>query len=105
MFKLISLSGDNIRLDDQAAAEMVSHACSRSHTRVEGIITLDDRITLICSDDRTGSCRQYRFTALGSDAAEEDIFAAVRSRYDNNFRTIAAFRLDDGYWTLTEKVY
>ena len=103
MFKLISLSGDNIRLDEKAAGSMLTHACARSHTRIEGIIVLKDLITVICSDDEQDLPRQYNFTQLGKDVDCEDIFAAARSRYDNNFRTVGTFQLADGYWYLTEK--
>lgn len=103
MFKLINLRGDSIRLDDKGVSEMVTDACRRAGVYVEGICTLDDEITLICSDHESDDVIAYRFTALGDDVVADDVYAVLRSRYDGNFRTVGAFRLADGFWTLTEQ--
>ena len=102
MFKLINIAGDDLRLDDKSVAQMVTQSCRRSNVYVEGIAVRDDAVTLICSDDPESCERSYRFTSLGS-AVDEDIFAELRCRYDNSFRTVGAFFLADGCWTLTEK--
>ena len=103
MFKLINLRGDSIRLDDKGVSEMVTDACRRAGVYVEGVCTLDDEITLICSDYESDGDVLYRFTALGNNIAADDVYAVVRARYDGNFRTVGAFRLADGFWTLTEQ--
>ena len=102
MFKLIEISGDTIRLDDVGTSSMVTAACARSGLRVEGAAVADDKITLICSENTVPESFSYRFTAL-STFSEDELYPVLRSRYDNNFRTVSAFRLADGFWTLTEK--
>ena len=101
MFKLINIAGDELRLDDKGVSQMVTRACSRAGVYVEGIAVRKDAVTLICSDN-TQAAKVYHFTALGGDATTEDVFFELRCRYDNNFRTVGAFALADGYWTLTE---
>ena len=102
MFKLINIAGDDLRLDDKAVSLMVSESCRRAGVRVEGVAVRCDAVTLICSDNSSGEEFTYRFTSLGK-VVDEEIFAELRCRYDNNFRTVGAFALADGYWTLTEK--
>ena len=103
MFKLINIAGDDLRLDDKGVSQMVTQSCRRAGVCVEGIAVRDDAVTLICSDNLDSEKSVYRFTPLGAEAGYEDIFAELRCRYDNNFRTIGAFFLADGCWTLTEK--
>ena len=103
MFKLINLSGDELRLDEKGVSGMVTKACSRAGVYVEGIAVRSDAVTLICSDNADEETHLYRFTPLGKDVVDEGIFSELRTRYDNNFRTVGAFALADGYWTLTEK--
>ncbi|MBE6366992.1 MAG: hypothetical protein E7052_03665 [Lentisphaerae bacterium] len=102
MFKLIEISGDELRLDESGVSAMVNRACNRTGLAVEGITVFADKIVLICSEKTFPGDLEYRFTALGEVSAAE-ISAELRSRYDNNFRTAGAFHLADGYWTLTEK--
>ena len=104
MYKLISLSGDNIRLAPEDVAEMVTRSCRRSASYIEGVAVRQDQVILIAGDAPDDAERVYRFTLLGSDVSEADLTAELRSRYDNNFRTVGGFQLADGYWTLTEKV-
>ena len=103
MFKLINISGDELRLDDKGVSGMVTHACNRSGIYVEGFAVRQDAVTLICSENLQNKKFSYRFTSLGRDIVDEDIFAELRTRYDHDFRTAAVFQLDDGWWTLTEK--
>lgn len=103
MFKLINISGDELRLDDKSVSQMVSQACARAGVYVEGIAARNDAVTLVCSDNFSNTEAVYRFTALGSNVSDEEIFSELRCRYDNSFRTVGAFALADGYWTLTEK--
>ena len=103
MFKLINLSGDELRLDEKGVSEMVTEACIRADVYVEGLAVRCDAVTLICTDNVDGKIRNYRFTPLGKDVVNEGVFSELRTRYDNNFRTVGAFALADGYWTLTEK--
>ena len=103
MFKLINLSGDELRLDEKGVSEMVTKACSRADVYVEGIAVRSDAVTLVCSDNADGKVRSYRFTPLGENIVAEEIFSLLRARYDSDFRTVGAFALADGYWTLTEK--
>jgi hypothetical protein len=103
MFKLINIAGDELRLDDKGVSQMVTNACARAGVYVEGIAVGSDSVTLVCSDNSRDGQLSYRFTSLGGNAAAEDVFAELRCRYDNNFRTVGAFALADGYWTLTEK--
>ena len=104
MFKLINLSGDELRLDEKGVSEMVTKACIRAGVYVEGLAVRRDAVTLICTDNVDGKIRNYRFTPLGKDVVNEGIFSELRTRYDHNFRTVGAFALDDGYWTFTEKI-
>ena len=103
MFKLIALNGDTIRLDDKGVSEMVSHACLRSGTYVEGAVIQKDAVTLICTDAPDEAAYTYRFTPLALDTVCDDVYARLRERYDSSFRTVAAFQLADQWWTLTEK--
>ena len=103
MFKLIALNGDTIRLDDKGVSEMVSKACSRSGSYVEGVVTRPDAVTLICTDAPDEAVYTYRFTPLALDTVCDDVYARLRERYDSSFRTVAAFQLAKQWWTLTEK--
>ena len=103
MFKLINISGDELRLDDKGVSQMVTNACKRAGVYVEGVAVRCDAVTLVCSDNSPDKQLSYRFTSLGNSAADEDVFSEFRCRDDNNFRTVGAFYLADGYWTLTEK--
>ena len=103
MFKLINLTGDELRLDEKGVSEMVTKTCARADVYVEGIAIRRDAVTLVCSGNIDGKMRSYRFTPLGKIVVDEEIFSLLRTRYDNDFRTVGAFALADGYWTLTEK--
>ena len=103
MFKLINIAGDELRLDDKGVSEMLTRACSRADVYVEGLAVRSDAVTLICSGNLQNKKFSYRFTALGKDIVDEDIFAELRARYDHEFRSVSAFQLADGWWTLTEK--
>lgn len=103
MFKVINFSGDTIRLDECGVSQTVTASCRRSGSIVEGIVALDDAISLVCSEKPDDFQRSYRFTALGY-VSYDEICAVLRSRYDSGFRTVGVFLLDDGYWSLTEKI-
>lgn len=103
MFKLIELNGDTIRLDDKGVSEMVSKSCLRSGTYVEGIVTCEDAVTLICTDAPEEAVYTYRFTPLALDTLCDDVYARLRERYDGSFRSVGAFQLAGQWWTLTEK--
>lgn len=103
MFKLIALNGNTIRLDEKDVSEMVSNACRRSGTYVEGTVLRNDAVTLICTDAPDEAVYTYRFTPLALDTVCDDVYARLRERYDSSFRTVAAFQLADQWWTLTEK--
>ena len=102
MFKVIEISGDTLRLDVKDVNRMVTGACCRAGVYVEGVAVLPDKVMLICGDNEQNRVFEYCFTALGRvDTAE--IVAELRTRYDSSFRTVGAFALADGVWTLTEK--
>lgn len=102
MFKLIDISGDTLRLDEQGVSKMVTDACRRASVYIEGIAVDRDRIMLIGSENGSGKLFEYHFTPLG-EISFDGVAAELRSRYNSNFRTVGAFILDDGVWTLTEK--
>ena len=104
MFKIIDISGDDIRLDDRSVSDMITTACRRAGVYIEGIAVLNDRIALICSQNDSGCSYSYHLTRL-PEAGFEQLAAELRSRYDNHFRTVGAFELADALWTLTEKKY
>ena len=104
MFKLINISGDELRLDDKGVSGILTNACSRANVYVEGFAVRSDAVTLICSENLQNEKFSYRFTSLGKDIVDEYLFAELRTRYDHDFRTVAAFQLADGWWTLTEKI-
>ncbi|MBR7143584.1 MAG: hypothetical protein IKD10_01455 [Lentisphaeria bacterium] len=104
MFRLINISGDELRLDDKGVSGMVTHACNRSGIYVEGFAVRQDSVTLICSSKIRNGDLAYRFTFLGQDVINEAVFAEIRTRYDHDFRTVAVFQLPGGWWTLTEKL-
>ena len=58
MFKLINLSGDELRLDEKGVSEMVTKACIRAGVYVEGLAVRRDAVTLICTDNVDGKIHQ-----------------------------------------------
>ncbi len=102
MFKIIEISGDTLRLDAKDVNRMVSSACRRAGVYVEGVAVLPDKVMLVCGDNEQSRIFEYCFTALGRVDTSE-IVAELRTRYDSSFRTVGAFALADGVWTLTEK--
>lgn len=104
MFRLVTFQGDTIRLDEKAVTESLNSLCRRQMLYVEGLAALDDQVTFICSDapeGREDPC--YSLTPVSGWGTLADLEADLRSRYDNGFRNVGAFKLADGYWLLSER--
>lgn len=99
MFKLIEIAADEIRLDEVAVSAMLTKACRRRKPLwIEGVAADCERVYFVCTDRPAGKgdvCYRLSRPALG-------LAAEFRMRYDAGFRTVGGFRLDDGYWILTE---
>ncbi len=106
MFKLITISGDTVRLDEEGVSAMLTHACDRpgQPLYIEGAAADGDALTLICTSRAAASAApRYRLSQVGNYGAPASLTAELRTRYDAGFRTVAGFRLADTYWVLTEK--
>lgn len=100
MFRLITVSAAEIRLDEVAVSAMLTGACRRGGGLwIEGAAQEEGRVRFICTErpEEMGTpC--YRLSRVG-----QELEAELRTRYDAGFRTVAVFPLDDELWILTER--
>lgn len=100
MFRLITVSASEIRLDEVAVSEMLTEACRRGGGLwIEGTACEGGRVRFVCTERPEGmEAPCYRLSRVG-----QELEAELRMRYDAGFRTAGVFPLDDELWILTER--
>ncbi len=104
MRKVIVLSFNDIAIDPEEAASVISQALRRSpKLHYAGFGLLANDLMIFLDDIRTSSAdgeSSFVFSNLGIDCSPDTIAATAQHRYAADYSTLAVFPIEGIYWGL-----